>query len=102
MNILNFIDMNYILVQPSELVGKFDCQYAERMPDGRVILPISVIKVVTGINCQIVDLDTLKQMQLADNAVESGQPEQVESTGEESDNAAEEAASEEPDNEAIV
>lgn len=54
--------MNYILVQKEQLEGKgFD--YAERIPDGRVILPITVLKVLTGISdVQIISKENLDEL----------------------------------------
>lgn len=51
--------MNYVLVPKEQLVGKgFD--YAEQLKDGRVILNINVLKVLTGIkDVEVIDRASL-------------------------------------------
>lgn len=55
--------MNYLLVKPEELDGQgYDYKYAERIPDGRVILPLSVLKVLSNFNPEILSDDKLKTL----------------------------------------
>ena len=53
--------MNYLLVKPEELDGQgYDYKYAERIPDGRVILPLSALKVLSNFSPEILSDDKLK------------------------------------------
>lgn len=53
--------MNYLLVKPEELDGQnYDYKYAERIPDGRVILPLSALKVLSNFAPNILSDDKLK------------------------------------------
>ena len=53
--------MNYLLVKPEELDGQnYDSKYAERIPDGRVILPLSALKVLSNFAPNILSDDKLK------------------------------------------
>lgn len=55
--------MNYLLVKPEELDGQgYDYKYAERMPDGRVILPLSALKVLSNFNPEVLSKDKLKAL----------------------------------------
>lgn len=52
--------MNYLLVKEEQLVGQqYDYQYAERIPDGRVILPLSALKVLSNFTPEIISDDSL-------------------------------------------
>ncbi|MFR1083979.1 MAG: hypothetical protein ACLSFW_14570 [Bacteroides cellulosilyticus] len=55
--------MNYLLVKPEELDGQgYDYKYAERIPDGRVILPLSALKVLSNFSPEILSDDKLKAL----------------------------------------
>lgn len=55
--------MNYLLVKPEELdVQGYAYQYAERIPDGRVILPLSALKVLSNFSPEILSDDKLKAL----------------------------------------
>lgn len=55
--------MNYLLVKPEELDGQsYDYQYAERIPDGRIILPLSALKVLSNFSPEILSDDKLKAL----------------------------------------
>ena len=55
--------MNYLLVKPEELDGQgYDYKYAERIPDGRVILPLSALKVLSNFNTEVLSKDKLKAL----------------------------------------
>jgi len=55
--------MNYLLVKPEELDGQgYDCKYAERIPDGRVILPLGALKVLSSFSPEILSDDRLKAL----------------------------------------
>ena len=55
--------MNYLLVKPEELDGQgYDYKYAERIPDGRVILPLSALKVLSHFSPEILSDDKLKAL----------------------------------------
>lgn len=52
--------MNYLLVKEEQLNGQeFDYQYAERIPDGRIILPLSALKVLSNFTPEIISDDSL-------------------------------------------
>lgn len=55
--------MNYLLVKSEELDGQgYDYQYAERIPDGRVILPLSALKVLSNFSPDILSDEKLKAL----------------------------------------
>ena len=55
--------MNYLLVKPEELDEQgYDYKYAERIPDGRVILPLSALKVLSNFAPNILSDDKLKAL----------------------------------------
>lgn len=55
--------MNYLLVKPEELDEQgYDYKYAERMPDDRVILPLSALKVLSNFNPEVLSKDKLKAL----------------------------------------
>lgn len=55
--------MNYLLVKPEELdVQGYAYQYAERIPDGRIILPLSALKVLSNFSPEILSDDKLKAL----------------------------------------
>lgn len=55
--------MNYLLVKPEELDGQgYDYKYAERIPDGRVILPLSALKVLSNFSPEVLSKDKLKAL----------------------------------------
>lgn len=55
--------MNYLLVKPEELGEQgYAYQYAERIPDGRVILPLSALKVLSNFTPDILSDDKLKAL----------------------------------------
>lgn len=55
--------MNYILAKTEDLDAQgYPYKYAERIPDGRVILPISAIKVLSNFAPTIIDGDKLKAL----------------------------------------
>lgn len=55
--------MNYLLVKPEELDEQgYDYKYAERMPDGRVILQLSALKVLSNFNPEVLSKDKLKAL----------------------------------------
>ena len=52
--------MNYLLVKEEQLSGQgYDYQYAERIPDGRIILPLSALKVLSNFTPEIISDDSL-------------------------------------------
>lgn len=69
--------MNYLLVDKKQLLEKKIYPEAEELSDGRVVLNISVLKVITGLsNVEIIDdraLDALvlKEKELKLNTKES-------------------------------
>lgn len=55
--------MNYLLVKPEELdVQGYDYKYAERIPDGRVILQLSALKVLSNFSPEVLSKDKLKAL----------------------------------------
>lgn len=55
--------MNYLLVKEEQLAGQgYDYQYAERIPDGRIILPLSALKVLSNFTPDIISDDSLKKL----------------------------------------
>lgn len=55
--------MNYLLVKPEELQEQgYDYKYAERIPDGRVILPLSALKVLSNFTPDIISGERLKAL----------------------------------------
>lgn len=55
--------MNYLLVKEEQLTGQgYDYQYAERIPDGRIILPMSAVKVLSNFTPEIISDDSLIQL----------------------------------------
>lgn len=55
--------MNYLLVKSEELdTQDYDYQYAERIPDGRVILPLNALKVLSNFAPDILSDDKLKTL----------------------------------------
>lgn len=55
--------MNYLLVKEEQLNGQgYDYRYAERIPDGRIILPLSALKVLSNFSPEIIDDDSLKAL----------------------------------------
>lgn len=55
--------MNYLLVKEEELDGQgYEYQYAERIPDGRVILPLSALKVLSNFSPDILSDEKLKAL----------------------------------------
>ena len=55
--------MNYLLVKPEELDEQgYDYKYAERIPDGRVILPLSALKVLSNFSPEVLSKDKLKAL----------------------------------------
>lgn len=55
--------MNYLLVSEEQLIGQnYDYQYAERIPDGRVILQLTALKVLTNLNLEIISDDKLLEL----------------------------------------
>ncbi|WP_299095530.1 hypothetical protein [uncultured Bacteroides sp.] len=55
--------MNYLLVKPEELDEQgYAYQYAERIPDGRVILPLGALKVLSNFSPEILSDDKLKTL----------------------------------------
>lgn len=55
--------MNYLLVKSEELDGQgYDYQYAERIPDGRVILQLNALKVLSNFTPDIFSGDKLKAL----------------------------------------
>lgn len=56
-------DMNYLLVTEEQLAGKdYDYRYAERIPDGRIILPLSALKVLSGFAPEVLSDEDLKAL----------------------------------------
>lgn len=52
--------MNYLLVKEEQLAGQgYDYQYFERIPDGRIILPLSALKVLSNFTPEIISDDSL-------------------------------------------
>lgn len=103
--------MNYLLVKEEQLVGKdYDYRYAERIPDGRIILPLSALKVLSGFAPEVLSDEDLKALikeqqesGMYDNTQAGGNPEgqpasddegQPGSGTEESDNITEEGGTE--------
>lgn len=55
--------MNYLLVTEEQLLGQnFDYQYAERIPDGRVILQLTALKVLSNLSLEIISDDKLLEL----------------------------------------
>ena len=55
--------MNYLLVKSEELDEQgYDYQYAERIPDGRVILQLNALKVLSNFKPDIFSGDKLKAL----------------------------------------
>lgn len=55
--------MNYLLVKTEELDGQgYEYKYAERIPDGRVILPLSALKVLSNFSPDILSDEKLKAL----------------------------------------
>lgn len=55
--------MNYLLVKAEELDGQgYEYQYAERIPDGRVLLPLSALKVLSNFSPDILSDEKLKAL----------------------------------------
>lgn len=55
--------MNYLLIEKKQLDEKGLFPYAEQLPDGRCIIPMSALKAATGFkNIEIVDDDTLDEL----------------------------------------
>lgn len=55
--------MNYLLVKEEHLIGKdYDYRYAERIPDGRIILPLSALKVLSGFAPEVLSDEDLKAL----------------------------------------
>lgn len=55
--------MNYLLVKSEDLDAQgYPYQYAERIPDGRVILPISALKVLSNFTPDVLDEESLKAL----------------------------------------
>ena len=55
--------MNYLLVKSEDLDAQgYTYQYAERIPDGRVILPISALKVLSNFTPEVLDEESLKAL----------------------------------------
>lgn len=55
--------MNYLLVTEEQLAGKdYDYRYAERIPDGRIILPLSALKVLSGFAPEVLSDEDLKAL----------------------------------------
>lgn len=55
--------MNYLLVKEEQLAGKdYDYRYAERIPDGRIILPLSALKVLSGFAPEVLSDEDLKAL----------------------------------------
>lgn len=72
--------MNYVIAEKKDLEGQsVNYQYAETLPDGRVILPSNVLRVITNLKVMIVDESTLKQMIKEQSEGTSPQPPKEES-----------------------
>lgn len=55
--------MNYLLVKSEDLDAQgYPYQYAERIPDGRVILPVSALKVLSNFTPEVLDEESLKAL----------------------------------------
>lgn len=55
--------MNYLLVKEEQLIGQgYNYQYNERIPDGRIILPMSAVKVLSNFTPEIISDDSLIQL----------------------------------------
>lgn len=55
--------MNYLLVREEQLAGQgYDYRYNERIPDGRIILPMSAVKVLSNFTPEIISEDNLIQL----------------------------------------
>lgn len=58
--------MNYLLIPYEQLQEKGLFPYAERLPDGRCILPMSKLKAITGFkDVEIVDTQKIKELKKA-------------------------------------
>lgn len=52
--------MNYLLVKEEQLSGQeYDYRYAERIPDGRIILPLAALKVLSNFWPEVISDDSL-------------------------------------------
>ncbi|MEL5895053.1 hypothetical protein AAE250_16360 [Bacteroides sp. GD17] len=55
--------MNYLLVKKEQMDDQgYDYQYAERIPDGRLILPLSALKVLSNFTPEIISDDSLLEL----------------------------------------
>lgn len=59
--------MNYVLVQKSQLIEKGVTNFGEELSDGRVVMPLSTLKTVTGLTgVDVVSLEQVKELIEAD------------------------------------
>jgi len=59
--------MNYVLVQKSQLIEKGVTNFGEELSDGRVVMPLSTLKTVTGLTgVDVVSLEKVKELIEAD------------------------------------
>lgn len=55
--------MNYVLVKEEEVSSQgYSHQYSERLPDGRVILPMSAIKVLSNCSVELISKVRLQKL----------------------------------------
>lgn len=70
--------MNYLLVKSEDLDAQgYPYQYAERIPDGRVILPLSALKVLSNFTPEVIDEESLKALIRQQREQQAEQPEQL-------------------------
>lgn len=85
--------MNYLLVKKEELdkIG-FDSQYKETIPDGRVILELSALRMLSGVTPEVIDGHSLKLLIAEQKAEQKAEQERLYAQkAEEEAKAAEEA-----------
>lgn len=93
--------MNYLLVKEEQLDGQgYDYQYAERIPDGRLILPLSALKVLSNFTPEIISDDSL--LELIQQQKDSGLYDVAETPEETPSDTTESATDEEPAEEVPV
>lgn len=55
--------MNYLLAKKEDLEAQgYNYRYSERLPDGRVILPLNALRVLSGFTPEIISGENLKSL----------------------------------------
>lgn len=90
--------MNYLLVKKEELDARgYDYRYKETLTDGRVILELSALRMLSGVTPEVIDGRSLKALRAEQEAAEAERLAAEEAAKKAAEEAAE--ASEEPVNE---